>query len=107
MELDDGQVLPLADCDWIMWAPCGCACGVTVAEFRDGEALTTAEAVWKDWYPNARERLKRREQGFTLTLISHARYAEEVLPKFQGDCPHTPTWGIPARRQTIGQTTLM
>ena len=104
-ELADGSVLPLSECDWIMWAPCGCPSGVAMASVG-GRTLATEESVWLDWYDHRADRRKAQGQGFRLELVAHADYAERLLPLFLSACPHAPQWGIGGRPAPPGQATL-
>jgi hypothetical protein len=81
----DGQLLPLTNCTWITWAPCGCPCGALTAAFGD-EAFATEQQAWQEQYPLKRERDKYQRQGYRLELMSWERYLAEV--DLAAKCPH-------------------
>lgn len=108
VELNDG-VFPLEKCDWVMWAPCGCPSGVTVASYGSGahlRVLASEEDLWLDWYDTAKERRKAREQGFHPELVSHQDYVARISPLMQGPCKHDPQWGIGSKKVPVGQASL-
>lgn len=79
----DGLAVPLSDCDWVKWAPCGCPTGVTVARY----AVTEAEA-WKAFYDRKRDIDRAQRQGYRMELVTHARWGAEIKPKMTTRCPH-------------------
>jgi len=82
----DGQTIPLRSCDWVKWAPCGCPVGVTVA----GEGLAvTEDDAWKEFYDRKRDISRAQKRGYRMTLISHARYGTEIMPRLLVRCSHT------------------
>jgi hypothetical protein len=79
----DGQYVPLAKCDWVKFAPCGCPTGVCIASYAP-----TEEQAWKEFYEYARDRAKARRDGYRLELMSHERYSREVYPRMKAGCSH-------------------
>lgn len=80
----DGKAVPLAACDWVLWAPCGCPTGVAVAR----EEVVTEAAAWKVFFDTKREGDKRQRLGFRLELMTHARWSAEVCDLMRTRCPH-------------------
>lgn len=107
VRLDDGQTVPLADCEWVFYEPCGCPRGVMAAVildrpmhdedtafyefFDDGYKRTTAAAVKRE-----------RKRGVTAELMSVERYRAEVNPRLRGKCPHAKA----AEAEAAGQAPL-
>lgn len=81
----DGQMVALARCDWVKWAPCGCPVGVTKA--GEGYAVTEADA-WKDFYDRKRDAERAHRDGYRMTLVTHTRWGQEVMPLMTAPCPH-------------------
>lgn len=79
----DGQAVPIEDCDWVMWAPCGCAPGVLVAR-----VAATEEDAWREFCPNKRERTHRQRDGYRLELVTHERWRSEIADLMRVKCPH-------------------
>jgi hypothetical protein len=80
----DGKPVPLAECDWVLWAPCGCPTGVCVAR----RALTEDDAL-KEFWDTRREAVRRRREGYRVELMTHARWSAEVMDLMRHPCPHT------------------
>ncbi|GAA1065285.1 hypothetical protein [Streptomyces asiaticus] len=84
VQIDD-KTLPLTNCVWITWAPCGCPCGALTAAYED-DAHATEQQAWQEIYPLKRDRDKYQRQGYRLELMSWDRYRDEIdLAK---RCPH-------------------
>ena len=79
----DGEAVPLADCDWVLWAPCGCAPGVLVAR-----EAATEDAAWREFYPKKRDRDRMQRDGYRMELVTHARWREEISELMRTPCPH-------------------
>lgn len=79
----DGLAVPLSDCDWVMWSPCGCPVGVTVARYA-----ATEEAAWKAFYDRKRDSDRAQRQGYRIELVTHARWGTEIKHLMTGRCPH-------------------
>ena len=85
----EGRTVPLDGCDWVLFKPCGCPCGVSAAD----SSIADEKAVWKDSYPIKRDRDRARRRGLRFELMSHDRCVAEVMPRMYSTyrCPHTPT----------------
>lgn len=81
----DGQTLPLSDCEWVHWAPCGCPVGVTLA--GEGYAITEQDA-WKMFYARKRESDRGRRKGYRMELATRQRWSAEIMPLMAAPCPH-------------------
>jgi len=79
----DGMSVPLADCDWVEWAPCGCPVGTS----RAG-SVTTEEDAWKNFYPREGDRERAQAQGYRWELMTHTRWSAEVADWMKAGCPH-------------------
>lgn len=86
----DGKHIPLADCDWVLWAPCGCPAGVTVAQSRGGHIVNaTEDAAWREFWERKRDIDRRKRQGYRVELMTHERYSAEVYDLMRAHrCPH-------------------
>lgn len=75
----------LIDCDWVLWASCGC-CPRGVASAR---AYRTADAAWLGFFETWKNvaRVMHKEPGLRLELMTHDRYAEVVMPLWKRPCP--------------------
>lgn len=71
------QTVPLTDCVWIEYAPCGCPCSVLTAAYGD-TAHATEEQARYHLCPTKRERDKAIRQGFRLELMTFARYRADI-----------------------------
>lgn len=83
----DDKPVPLHDCAWVEYAPCGCAVSVILAAMTDGShALTTEDQVRCHLDPKKRDRDKAIRQGYRLELMTMDRYRAEVDLAVR--CPH-------------------
>lgn len=83
----DDKPVPLNDCAWVEYAPCGCAVSVILAAMSDGSrALTTEDHVRHHLDPKKRDRDKAIRQGYRLELMTMDRYRAEVDLAVR--CPH-------------------
>jgi len=79
----DGVAIPATECDWQLLAPCGCVVGLCMVQL--GSMVLADEAsAWREWYPTARTRRRKREQGYT-TRIASRRDGVRLLRE---ECPH-------------------
>ena len=80
-----GEDVPLNDCDWVLWNPCGCPRGVAMARY-----FRTEDAAWLSFFGTwkAASLAQRNEQGLRVELMTHERYSAEVFPLMTGACPH-------------------
>jgi hypothetical protein len=79
----DGRHVSLNVCDWVLWGPCGCPFGVTVARYS-----LTEELAWKSFYDRKRDAERARRRGERMELITHQRWRDEVADRMRGRCPH-------------------
>jgi hypothetical protein len=93
----DGQNVPLTDCDWVLWKPCGCAQAVSVAQIP-GYTVADPDTAWAhfqdvdrldgDELDAAAERVAEMMQaGWRVELVTHER-CKPVLDGFGKPCPH-------------------
>jgi hypothetical protein len=78
-----GEHIPLTDCDWVLWGPCGCPFGVSVAIYS-----VTEEAAWKSFYERKRDIDRAQRRGERMELMAHARYRAEVADRMKARCGH-------------------
>lgn len=84
-----GKPVPLADCDWALWKPCGCLQAVAVACIPAAEHLVATEAAaWKQFYDRPGERKAAAAAGMRVELITHKRWISELMEPFGKPCPH-------------------
>ncbi|WP_181431098.1 hypothetical protein [Curtobacterium sp. MCBD17_021] len=95
----EGKLYPSADLDWVYYAPCGCVAGwmVVGTDF-------TADQAWKHFNDGTDPALAKRDQKLGARMELHPR---DALPELTKKCPHTPTWGVPARPQLTDHTWLV
>lgn len=81
----DGQTVPLSECHWVLYQPCGCPTGTMYADYAP-----TEEAAWKEFFPTKRERDRRQRAGYRFELVARQRWHDDVMPKLGSDysCPH-------------------
>jgi hypothetical protein len=79
----DGKTVPLADCDWVEWAPCGCPVGTAA-----GRSVATEDRAWRDFYPRETDRERAQQQGYWWELMTHDRWSVEVADLMIAGCPH-------------------
>jgi hypothetical protein len=80
----DGAVTPLADCEWVLFAACGCPVGCMVADIAPSEEL-----AWKEHYPLKRDRDRATREGLRMELMTRARWAAEIMPLMLArNCTH-------------------
>jgi hypothetical protein len=82
----DGKPVPLDECDWVLWAACGCPRGVTV-----GWSSPTEDAAWKAFFDRKREIDAAKRKGLRLELVTHRRWSDEILALHMAPCPHQAT----------------
>ena len=78
-----GKTVPLADCNWVEWAPCGCPVGTAA-----GRNVATEEDAWTDFYPQEADRESAQRQGYRWELMTHDRWSAEVADRMIAGCPH-------------------
>ena len=84
----EGQRVPLGSCDWVLWAPCGCPCGVSMAATKHGVRAGDEDAAWRCFYDTKREVARAQREGYRVELMSHNRYSSEVYSRMTVRCPH-------------------
>lgn len=85
----DGKTVPLDACDWVLWMPCGCPGGVTVARLSPTEG-----DAWKEFFDRKRDRERKQRQGYRMELVTHDRWKLEISELMRAECPHE---GVGAR----------
>jgi len=79
--LDDGTTLPLAECDWALLRPCGCAEAISLAVVDDDEVLATAQMAFAGFEPTARKRESMIGNGYTVKLMRRHEASDLFLAK--------------------------
>jgi hypothetical protein len=85
----DGQVVPLAACDWVFSHSCGHPFGVLVADLSAGpsrEVFATEDQAWREFYPRARDRAAAGKRGVTARLAVHAELGDEFWQQMRYGC---------------------
>jgi hypothetical protein len=96
--------VPLADCDWVLWMPCGCSQAVSVAQIP-GLTIGDEGAAWaqfsdledldrEDLDVALEEIAERKQAGWRVELVTHRR-CKAVLDGWGKPCPHG-TGEVPA-----------
>jgi len=81
----DGATVPLDDCEYVLWNPCGCPRGVTICRY----GVVSEEDAWRSFFPTKRERDRERKRGLRMELMTHERWVAEVMPLMRlRECPH-------------------
>lgn len=85
-----GTYVPLEDCDWVLWGPCGCPFGVTVGALPPPFTVThaTEESAWRAFYDTARDIGQAKRRGERVELLTHERYKAEIADRLLAKCPH-------------------
>ncbi|ADD40063.1 hypothetical protein [Stackebrandtia nassauensis] len=86
----DGADVALGECEWVLWASCGCPNGCALADKHGGTPLVTEELAWRAFYTTRRDVEDHKKRGFRLELMTRDRWSAEVYPlMLRPDCPHT------------------
>lgn len=89
----NGERLPLHECDWVMFAPCGCAAGITVADLKDSRyqsaPIVTVDQAWEHMYDSRAERVRDQDLGFRFELMPR----RDSIDLIRAGCTHDPEWG--------------
>lgn len=93
VELDDGVIHPLADCDWVFYRSCGCPTGTRVAV--SGDVVLHSEQVamayvYGDGTKSRTPKLvaAKYAAGTTAVLMTHQQWIDAVSPAMAVGCPH-------------------
>lgn len=81
----DGATVPLNRCDYVLWQPCGCPRGVTLAGAGD---VVTEDDAWREFFPRKRDRERAQRSGLRMELMTHERWRNEVSDLMRKGCPH-------------------
>lgn len=104
----NGRTVPLRDCEWVFYEPCGCPRGVMDASICD-QPIYDEDAAFREFFDTGYKRqtdaaVKReRERGVTAELMTVERYRVEVNPRLRGKCPHAKA----AEAEAAGQMPLV
>ena len=83
----DGRIVPLHECDWALWKPCGCLQAIAVAAMT-GHVVATEDDAWKQFYDRASSRKVARRGGMRVELVTHERWKRDLMEPFGKPCPH-------------------
>lgn len=78
---------PLTELAWETVAPCGCTCGIALAEYIGADY----DAAVKHLEPNAEQRRRDEAAGVIVRLVPHSG----SFDRFKAGCDHDPKWGDP------------
>ncbi|USY19690.1 hypothetical protein NE857_31425 [Nocardiopsis exhalans] len=84
--IGDRQV-PLTDCDWVLWAPCGCPRGVCLAQVGD-TVLATEDRAHAEFTSRRRDRAREIREGYRIELVTHHHYRAVIASLMATRCPH-------------------
>ena len=79
----DGTYVPLTRCDWVLWSPCGCPFGVSIARYSP-----TEDMAWRSFYDTKRDVQRAQKRGEHMELMTHARWCAEVADRMKVRCTH-------------------
>lgn len=85
----DEEVVPLSDCNWVLYRSCGCSSGVTVGDLPGlhRQPVTSEALAWREFFGTKREAEQAEKRGARIELMTHTRYCSDVAPTF-GRCSH-------------------
>lgn len=64
-----GQPVPIDDCSWYYYAPCGCCYGATLAMVDGGSrALVSEEDAWREFVSRADRRREKKAAGYRFEV---------------------------------------
>lgn len=87
----DGEDYSPADCAWLLYAGCGCVCGVRTAGGEPGEPyVLDSDEAFNRMYGNKEVAKHQRKLGFKIQLEPRSS-----VSKLAFNCPHEPKFGIP------------
>jgi hypothetical protein len=89
--------VPLSDCDWVLWMPCGCSQAVSLAQIP-GLVIADEDTAWahfsnleglenEDLDIALEEIAAQKQAGWRAELITHER-CRAVLDGWGKPCPH-------------------
>jgi hypothetical protein len=84
----DGKPVPLDECNWVMWGPCGCPWGVTMCGVHRSYRVITEDDAWKQFYDRKKERDIARRCGTRMELMTFERWKAEVCERMKTVCHH-------------------
>ena len=84
----DGEHIPADHCNWVVWGPCGCPWGVTLASLHGDARVPTEDAAWKQFYDTKRERDVAQRCGVRMELMTFERWKAEVCDRMKARCGH-------------------
>lgn len=56
--------VPIEDCSWYYYAPCGCCIGATLAVVDGFKPLVTEDDAWRDFFARADQRRAKKAKGY-------------------------------------------
>ena len=83
----DGKQIPLDQCTYVLWGPCGCVFGMTMAGVHAEDSIVTENDAWRVFYGSPSMIRRARAAGERMEFMTFARAQVEAQPKF-GKCPH-------------------
>lgn len=84
VELGDGETVPLSECEWVWYQPCGCPFACATAETPD------EDLAWREMFRTKREADRQRRSGVTSELMTFQRWRDEIADRMRTtyQCPH-------------------
>jgi hypothetical protein len=83
-----GRHVPVDDCSWVMWGPCGCPWGAALAGLHGGSRILTEDDAWREFYSLKRERERAQRDGVRMELMTFERWKAEVCDRMKARCGH-------------------
>lgn len=87
--LIDGQHRPLSEGEWVWWDPTGWPEGCMKVSPKVADDPDRAAKEFCDGH--AMEALRKVREGYRAELMTHERWAAEVMPIMQGEVAHVST----------------
>lgn len=78
-----GKPVPIDDCSWYYYAPCGCCYGATLAN-HGNKSLLTDDDAWQDFWGHANRIRKKKAAGYRFEL----GLRQEAQQRLGVECTH-------------------
>lgn len=100
VQLDDGLTVPLRECDWVFYHPCGCPRGCMSAVCASW-TITDEDAAFREFFDEGRKReteatIKRERKAGTTARLIAGKELREFLDRLKDRCPHVLAAAVPA-----------
>lgn len=79
----EGELIAMADCDWVLFKGCGCPIGVCTGRHHEAES-----EAWAAFYDTGAEIAAAQSAGARIDLVKHEVWCAELLSRHMAGCTH-------------------